>query len=81
MPESAILRFCAKDGPLGTSKRRAAYVRREFSQVSHICCGKGQKKKKTLANVPIIPMLQKLLNKTDMLQKYPKICPIGLKVI
>lgn len=29
-------RFCAKDGSLGTAKIRAAYVRREFPQVSPI---------------------------------------------
>lgn len=66
--ESNILRFCAKDGPLGTSKRRAAYVRREFAQVSPIeyVVEKG---KKTSAYVPIIPMLQNILNKPDVLQK------------
>uniref|UniRef100_A0A8C7WUQ7 C2H2-type domain-containing protein n=1 Tax=Oryzias sinensis TaxID=183150 RepID=A0A8C7WUQ7_9TELE len=66
--ESNIMSFCAKDGSLGTAKKRAAYVRREFPLVNPIeyCVEKG---KKTLAYVPIVPMLQKLLNKTDILDK------------
>lgn len=68
MSESSIMAFCAKDGSLGTAKRRAAYVRREFPLVNPVeyCVEKG---KKTLAYVPIVPMLQKLLNKTDILDK------------
>jgi len=34
--ESNIMAFCAKDGSLGTAKRRAAYVRREFPLVNPI---------------------------------------------
>ncbi|XP_023815492.1 uncharacterized protein LOC110014540 isoform X1 [Oryzias latipes] len=66
--ESNIMSFCAKDGSLGTAKKRAAYVRREFPLVNPIeyCVEKG---KKTLAYVPIVPMLQKFLNKTDILDK------------
>ncbi|KAF0040477.1 hypothetical protein F2P81_006375 [Scophthalmus maximus] len=66
--ESNIIAFCAKDGSLGTAKRRAAYVHREFPLVNPIeyCVEKG---KKTLEYVPIVPMLQKLLNKTDILDK------------
>ena len=66
--ESNIMTFCAKDGPLGTAKRRADYVRREFPLVNPIefVVKKGTK---SLAYVPIVPMLQKLLNKTDVLDK------------
>ncbi|XP_049329573.1 uncharacterized protein LOC125801118 isoform X1 [Astyanax mexicanus] len=66
--ESNTLTFCATNGPLGTSKRRAAYVRKEFPLVSPIeyVVEKGQK---PLAYVPIIHMLQKLLNKNDILDK------------
>nr|XP_005173860.1 uncharacterized protein LOC101885400 [Danio rerio] len=66
--ESNMMTHCSKDGPLGTAKKRAAYVRREFPLVNPIeyVVEKG---KKTLAYVPIVPMLQKLLNKTDVLDK------------
>lgn len=66
--ESNMMTHCSKDGTLGTAKKRAAYVRREFPLVNPIeyVVEKG---KKTLAYVPIVPMLQKLLNKTDVLDK------------
>lgn len=66
--ESNIMAYCAKDGPLGTTKKRAAYVRREFPLVNPIeyVVEKG---KKTLAYVPIVPVLNKLLNKTDVLDE------------
>lgn len=62
--ERNMMAFCAKDRPLGTAKRRAAYQRKEFPLVSPIeyVVEKG---KKPLAYVPIIPML----NKTDVLDK------------
>lgn len=55
-------------GPLGTVKRRAAYVCREFPHVKPIeyVVEKG---KKPFAYVPIVPMIQKLLNKADLLDK------------
>lgn len=34
--KSNIMTFCAKDGPLGTAKRRKAYVRREFPLINPI---------------------------------------------
>ena len=40
--ESNMMTYCAQDGPLGTSKKRAAYVRREFPLV-RVCCRKRQK--------------------------------------
>lgn len=60
--------FMAKDGPLGTAKRRAAYVHQKFPLVSPIeyIVEKG---KKTLAYVSILSMLQKLLNNTDVLNR------------
>jgi hypothetical protein len=66
--ESNIMSHCSKDGPLGTAKKRAAYVNREFPLVNPIeyVVEKG---KKTLAYVPIVPMIQKFLNKTDVLDK------------
>lgn len=66
--ESNILSHCSKDGPLGTVKKRAAYVRREFPLVNPIeyIVEKG---KKPLAYVSIVPMLQKLLNKNYVLDK------------
>ncbi|RXN31607.1 sterile alpha motif domain-containing 3-like protein [Labeo rohita] len=66
--ESNTMSFLAKDGPLGTAKRRAAYVRQQFPLVSPIeyIVEKGQK---PLAYVPILSMLQKLLNNTDVLNR------------
>lgn len=66
--ECSMMSFCARDGLLGTAKKRAAYVRKEFPLVNPLeyVVEKG---KKTLAYVPIVPMLQKLLNKTDVLDK------------
>lgn len=65
MLESNMMTFCAKDGSLGISKRRAAYVRKEFPLVNPIeyVVEKG---KKPLAYVPIGLMLQKLLNRPDV---------------
>lgn len=66
--ECNMMAFCAKDGPLGTAKRRSDYERKEFPLVNPIeyVVEKG---KKPLAYVPIIPMLLKLLNKTDVLDE------------
>ena len=66
--ESNMMTLCAKDGPLGTTKKRAAYLRREFPLVKPIeyVVEKG---KKPLAYVPIVPMLQHLLNRSDVLDK------------
>lgn len=60
--ESNMMTYCTKDGPLGNVKKRAAYVRREFPLVKPIeyVVEKG---KKSLAYVPIVPMLRRLLNK------------------
>lgn len=66
--ESNMMTFCAKDGPLGTAKRRTAYVRREFPLVNLIQYV-VEKGKTPLAYVPILPMLQKILNKPDVLDK------------
>lgn len=68
MSESNMMTFCAKDGSLGTSKRRAAYVRKEFPLVNPIEYA-VEKGKKPLAYVPIGLMLQKLLNRPDVLDK------------
>lgn len=65
--ESNRMNFFAKDG-LGTAKRRAAYVPRAFPLVNPMECV-VEKGKKTLAYVPIISMLQKLFNKSDVLDK------------
>lgn len=66
--ECNMISFCAEDRPLGTTKKRIAYVRKEFPLVNPIeyVVEKG---KKPLAYVPIVPMLQKLLNKTDVIDK------------
>ncbi len=66
--ESNMMTFCAKDGPLGPAKRRAAYVRREFPLVNSIeyVVEKGRK---PLAYVPILPILQNILNKSNVLGK------------
>lgn len=66
--ECNMMSFCAKDGPLGTTKKRIAYVRKEFPLVNPIEYV-AEKGRKPLAYVPIVPMLQKLLNKTDVLDK------------
>lgn len=67
--ESDILsKSCGKNGCLATSKRRASYVMRNFPLVMPIefVVEKGRK---TVAYVPILQMLQKLLNKKDILDK------------
>lgn len=60
--------LCGKHGTLGTVKRRTAYVRTNFPLVMPIqyVVDKGTK---TAVYVPIQHMLQKLLNKTDILEK------------
>ncbi|KAL2098287.1 hypothetical protein ACEWY4_007494 [Coilia grayii] len=68
MSESSILTYCVKDGPLGTAKKRAAYVRRELPLVNPVEYVVKQGTK-PLTYVPIIPMLQKLLNKSGVLDK------------
>lgn len=71
-----IMTFCAKDGPLGTTKRRAAYVRKKFPLVNPIVYVVEKGKKTYLHCVPVVPMFQKLLNKTDVLNKsYVRTCP------
>lgn len=67
--ESDILsKSCGKNGCLATSKRRASYVMRNFPLVMPIefVVEKGRK---TVAYVPLLQMLQKLLNKKDILDK------------
>lgn len=60
--------YCDKDGPLGTTKKRTFCVCREFPLVkTHIVC--WGERQKTLVYVPIISVLQKLLNKIDVLNK------------
>lgn len=60
--------LCGKHGSLGSVKRRAAYVRNNFPMVMSIeyVVEKGIK---TVVYVPIQHMLQKLLNKSDILEK------------
>lgn len=63
-----ITACCGKDGCLATIKRRAPYVLCEFPLVMPIeyVVEKG---KKTVAYVPLLQMLQKLLHKQDIFQK------------
>ena len=60
--------LCGKHGSLGTVKKRAAYVKNKFPLVMPVeyVVEKGTK---TVVYVPIQHMLQKLLNKTDILDK------------
>lgn len=60
--------LCGKRGSLGTVKRRAVYVRNKFPLVMPIeyVVEKGTK---TVVYVPIQQMLQKLLNKSYILDK------------
>ncbi|KAL1273015.1 hypothetical protein QQF64_028877 [Cirrhinus molitorella] len=67
--ESNILsKSCGKNGCLATSKRRATYVKCNFPLVMPIeyVVEKGMK---TVAYVPLLQMLQKLLNKKEILEK------------
>lgn len=66
--ESSMAAHFSQGGPLGTAKKREAYVRREFPMVNPIQYV-VEKGRKGLAYVPIIPMLQKLLNNPDVLDK------------
>ena len=63
-----ITACCGKDGCLATIKRRASYVLREFPLVMPIeyVVEKGRK---TVAYVPLLQMLQKMLNKQDVFKK------------
>lgn len=59
---------CNRDGCLATTKRRAAYVLREFPLVMPVeyVVEKGSKR---VVYVPLLKMLQKLLSREDILQK------------
>lgn len=67
--ESNVLTsLCGKHGSLAIVKRRAAYVRNNFPLVMPIEYV-VEKDTKTAVYVPIQHMLQRLLNKTDILEK------------
>lgn len=63
---NVLLKFCGTNGPLSTSKRRALCVLRKFPLVMSVeyVVDKG---KKSVVFVPVQSMLQKLLNKQDVL--------------
>lgn len=65
---NVVVSLCGKHGSLGTIKRRAAYVRSNFPLVMPIeyVVEKGTK---TIVYVPIQHMLQKLLSRSDVLEK------------
>ncbi len=60
--------ICGKDGFLATTKKRATYVSKEFPLVMPVEYV-VDKDKKSVVYVPIQQMLQKLLSRTDVLDK------------
>lgn len=66
---NVIMKFCGKDGPLSTTKRRAAYVNKNFTEVKPVEYIIERGKKSSAVYVPLHPMLQKMLNRADILDK------------
>lgn len=65
---NVITRFCAKKGSLSITKRRAAYVSKNFTVVWPVEYIFG-KEKFSAVYVPINEMLQKMLNRAHILDK------------
>ncbi|XP_060771467.1 uncharacterized protein LOC132882224 isoform X2 [Neoarius graeffei] len=66
---NVITRFCGKDGSLSTTKRRAAYVNKNFAVVMPVEYIIDKDKKSSAVYVPLHAMLQKMLNRPDILDK------------
>lgn len=66
---NVITRFCGKEGSLSTTKRRAAYLSKNFTVVRPIEYIVGKDRKCGAVYVPINEMIQKMLNRADILDK------------
>ena len=66
---NVILRYCGKDGSLSTTKRREKYVNKNFAVVMPVEYIIDQGNKSSAVYVPLHAMLQKMLNKADILDK------------
>ena len=66
---NVITRFCGKDGPLSTTKMRAAYVNKNFAVVMPVEYIIDKDKRSSAVYVPLHAMLQKMLNRADILDK------------
>lgn len=68
--ESNVLtKFCGKGSSLSTSKRRAAYVNKNFAVVMPVEYIIDRDKKSSAVYVPINVMLQKMLTRAEILEK------------
>lgn len=66
---NVITRFCGKEGSLSTTKRRAAYLSKNFTVVTPVEYIIDKEKKSSAVYVPLNEMLQKMLNRADILDK------------
>lgn len=66
---NVMMKFCGKNGPLSTTKRRAAYVNKNFTEVKPVEYLIERGKKCSAVYVPLHPMLQKMLSRADILDK------------
>lgn len=66
---NVITRFCGKEGSLSTTKRRAAYMSKNFTVVTPVEYIIDKEKKSSAVYVPLNEMLQKMLNRADILDK------------
>lgn len=66
---NVVTRFCGKDVTLSSTKRRTAYLNRNFPIVKPVEYILNKEKRSNMAYVPIKTMLQKLLNRDDVLSK------------
>lgn len=66
---SNVIRFCGKEGSLSTTKRRAAYLSKNFTVVRLVEYIIGKDRKCSAVYVPINEMIQKMLIRADILDK------------
>lgn len=64
-----IAKLCGNNGSLSTTKRRTAYVSKNFAVVMPVEYIIDRKKKSSAVYVPMHAMLQKLLNRDDILDR------------
>lgn len=66
---NVITRFCGKEGSLSTTKRRAAYLSKNFTVVRPVEYIIRKERTCSAVYVPINEMIQKMLNREDILDK------------
>lgn len=66
---NVLVKFCSNGRSLATSKRRTTYVNKNFDVVRPVEYTIDREKKASVVYVPLIAMLQKMLSRTDILEK------------